>query len=143
MGVRYFEDVRVGDQIGPTMKVVTTEMVLQFCQVWGAKIPNRFTDEQVARNDGVPHALIPGIMSMAMLTSLVTSWAPGGQVGRIETLFRRPVPHNQPLRLVGVVSGKAEADGDRRVECDLHLEREDGEELVAGTAALILPSREG
>ena len=136
--VRYLEDVRVGDQIGPSTRVVTTEMVRQFCRAWGSRMPNRFTDDQVARAEGLPHALLPGIMSMGLAATLLGRWAPGSKVRRLETLFRRPVPHNQPLRLAGAVTAK----DSNTVECEVHLQGEDGEPLATSSATLILASRE-
>ena len=124
--VRYSEEVQIGEQLGPVAKVITPEMVLQFCLSWGSAVPNRFTDDEVARKEGLPNAIVPG-----------------SQLRHLETLFRRPVPHNQPLRLTGTVSAKSVADGSDQVECDVHLLRDDGETLVTGSAVVTLPSRAG
>ena len=40
----YFEDVELGDQIGPVATVATGEGVARFCAVWSPPTPNRFTD---------------------------------------------------------------------------------------------------
>lgn len=140
---RYFEDVRVGDRLGPLVKVLTTEMVRQFCATWGSRTPSRFTDDEAARKDGLPHAIVPGIMSMALAGNLLTTWAPGGQVLRLESLFRKPVPHNQPVRVEGVVTAVGIHEGKPRVECDVHLRRDEDETFVTSSAILTLPLRAG
>ncbi|MBI2872594.1 MAG: hypothetical protein HYY00_05315 [Chloroflexi bacterium] len=141
--VRYFEDVELGEELGPLVKVPTTEAVRQFCSVWDPEVgASRFTDEATARKEGLPHALLPGIMNMSYLITLLTTWAPAGQVRKLDTVFRQPVPHNKSVRLVGIVTDKNVVDGENRVECDVSLQREDGEAMVTGKAVVILPSRE-
>ena len=141
--VRYAEDVQVGEKLGPLEKMLTTEMVTRFCQAWGNAMPNRFTDDEVARKDGLPAAIAPGAMTMAIVANLLTMWARNGQVRRLETLFRRPVRHNQQLRLVGEVRAKRVVEGEDQLECDVDLQQEDGETVVTGSAVLVLPSRAG
>ena len=138
-----FEDVAVGDEIPAIARVFTKEMVNTFCSIWGAGVSNRFTDDDAAKRDGLPKAITPGIMNMAVLGSVLTAWAPDGQVRRLETLFRRPVFHDRPLRALGSVSAKNVVDGVSQVECDVQLQSEDGETLVMGSATVVLPSSRG
>ena len=42
-------------------------------------------------------------------------------------------------QIVGIVTDKYEAEGEGCVECDLYLEKEDGDRLVGGQAILVLP----
>ena len=44
-----FEDVDLGDEIGPLETEATDAGVVSFCQVWDNPIPNRFTDPEAAR----------------------------------------------------------------------------------------------
>ena len=137
----FFDDVQVGQELGPVEDLVTTEMVKKFCLAWGSEIPNRFTDEETARREGLPTAILPGILNMAVVGKAIEAWAPAGELRRLETLFRRPVLHNQPLRVVGTVAAKKVTDDGNQVECDLQLQSADGETLVIGSAVLILPSK--
>lgn len=138
----YADDIAVGDLLGPLQKILTASIVAKFCTVWGRKPPNRFTDDEIARKEGLQAAIVPGIMSLALVSNLLTTWAPGGHVRRLETLFRRPVPHNETIELVGEVRGKSIVEGQQHIECDVHI-RKGEDELVTGTATVILPSKPG
>ena len=44
----YFEDVDLGDEIGPLETEATDDGVVSFCTVWQSQMPNRFTDREIA-----------------------------------------------------------------------------------------------
>ena len=71
----YFDDIELGDEIGPVETVATDEGVASFCEIWNAPQPNRFTDLQAATDSGMPGLIVPGIMAMAMMGQLLTDWA--------------------------------------------------------------------
>ena len=50
----YFEDVELGDEIGPLETEATDDGVLEFCQVWDNRTPNRFTDQAIAEKATLP-----------------------------------------------------------------------------------------
>ncbi|MBI4233633.1 MAG: hypothetical protein HY686_04245 [Chloroflexi bacterium] len=139
---RFFEDTELGDQLGPLEKVATDQHVVQFVSVWQpSSQPSRFTSEEVARKEGLPGAIIPGIMSMAFLSQLLTGWSPSLRIQKLDVIFRQPVPHNQPLKLSGVVTDKTVQDGQGLLEVDVSLETPDGEKRVTGKATVALPLR--
>lgn len=140
--MRRFEDVHLGDTIGPVEHVFTTEGVRAFCTLWGQSGESRFTSPTVARREGLPGPIVPGIMSMAVLSRLLTDWADGGELRSLDVIFRQPVPHHQPLRLVGMVTDVRAEGGHGLVEADVFLERADGERLVTGKALVALPLRQ-
>ncbi|GBD10609.1 hypothetical protein HRbin23_00253 [bacterium HR23] len=137
--MRSFADVHLGDTIGPVEHTFTTEGVRAFCTLWGQTGESRFTSEEVARREGLPGPIVPGIMSMAVLSRLLTDWADGGSLRLLDVIFRQPVPHHQPLRLVGTVTDLRPEGGQGVVEVDVFLERADGERLVTGKALLAVP----
>lgn len=139
--MRHFDDVQLGDTIGPVEHTFNTERVKAFCVLWGQPGESRFTSPEVARRDGLSEPIVPGIMSMAVLSRLLTDWAEGGNLLSLDVIFRQPVPHNRPLRLVGTVTDLRSENGQGLVEADVFLERDDGERLVTGKALVALPRR--
>lgn len=98
----------------------------------------RFTDHEAARREGLPGALVPGIMSQGFLAAMIHRWAPEAFIENIDTVFRAPVLVDQPHRISGVVTDIDEENF--RVEIDLTLTNEKGETRVFGTASVRLPA---
>ena len=135
---RYYEQVEMGDALDPTQKEVTDQMVLDFCQVWatgGGGGTGRFTDHEAAKKEGLPGAIVPGIMSMSYIAQYLTGWADGGQLKKLDVVFRQPVLHPQTISLVGVITDK------NQVECDVYIQNSTGDRLVGGKATVVLPAR--
>jgi acyl dehydratase len=97
----------------------------------------RFTDHEAARREGLPGALVPGILSQGYLAAMIHRWAPDAQIDSVDTLFRAPVLVDEAYRISGVVTDVDEDDG--RVEIDLTLSNARGETRVFGTATVRLP----
>lgn len=139
---KYFEDIEPGDDLGPLMRTPTSEKVSRFqllSDPTGA--PSRFTSDEVAKKQGLPFALVPGIMCTAYLNNFLTTSIHGAQVKRLDTVYRQSVPHDKPVRLVGIVTGKNVVNGEHQVECDIYIQREDKENMVTGNAVVVVPSR--
>ena len=96
----------------------------------------RFHDHEAARKEGLPGAIVPGIMSQGILAALIHRWAPGARIVRIDTVFRSPVLVDSKPRATGVVTDKNEAE--RTVEIDLMIQNEAHESPVVGTATVEL-----
>ena len=137
----YFEDIELGDEIGPLEKVATDEEVLNFCNMWGDREPSRFTDQAIAEQSRLPGPILPGIMSMALMANLLTDWAGPTGVKDLDLVFRQPVPHNKPLKILATVTDTRQENGENLVECDIMMTGAEGERYVGGTALLSLPSR--
>lgn len=139
---RYFDDVDLGDELGPLETMATDTSVREFCEVWGTGGANRFTDHEAARKEGLAGAIVPGIMSMAYLSQLLTQWAEGGSIKKLDVVFRQLVPHNVPLRIVGIVTDKTQVKGENLVDIDVYLETGQNDRMVGGKATLSLPRKE-
>ena len=137
----HFEDVELGDEIGPLQIVATDEGVVTFCRVWDSPAPNRFTSQELAEKDGFPGPIVPGIMALAMMTRLLTTWAGTGSLKDVDVVFRQPVPHNQPLTISATVTDTRREDGENLVECDLMLTGDQGERYIGGKAIVALASK--
>jgi acyl dehydratase len=94
----------------------------------------RFTDDEGARQEGLPGMITPGNMSMGLLTMLIESWAGPGSLRRLGTTFRGLVMPDRTFRLCGTVTQKDEAE--RTVEVDVWIESDEGERPVIGTATV-------
>ena len=137
----YFDDVELGDQIGPVETVATDEQVASFCDIWGAPQPNRFTDLQTAKDSGMPGTIVPGIMAMAMMAQLLTDWAGPDAIKDLDVVFRQPVPHNSPLALEATITDLRDEDGQNLAECDILMTGPNGERYVGGKAVVALKDR--
>ena len=138
----YFEDVEMGDEVGPFERSITTDQVREFVQVWEARSgPSRFTDPDAAKAEGLPGAIVPGAMSMALMSQIITGWSPSMVLRKLDVVFRQMVPHNAPLTLQGIVTDKGVVDGQPQLECDVFMEDAEGTRLVIGKATVTLPTR--
>ena len=136
-----FDDVEIGDDIGPVERVVTNRQVRRFLAIrendTGA---NRFTDDEFAKGEGLPGAIVPGAMNIAMMSQLLTGWSDSVSLRKLDVVFRQPVPHERTLLLKGIVTDKEVKDGVPTLTCDVFLEDEEGSKLVIGSATVVLPT---
>lgn len=139
--VEYFADIEIGDELEEVEICPSTEDVVRYVTV-ARMLSGRFTDDEYARKEGLPGAIIPGNMSLGFLSRMLTDFFPLGTLKTLTANFRATVPHNLPLICSGVVTEKREQDGENLVFCDILLSNEDGDRYVQGTAQLALPKRQ-
>ena len=138
----YFEDVELGDDIGPITKIVNDEQVLEFVSLRNPDpTPSRFTSEESAKEEGLPGAIVPGAMNIALMSQILTGWSPSVCMKKIDVVFRQMVPHNQPLSLTGIITDKDESGETTDLECDIVMENSEGVKLVIGHAEFALPKK--
>jgi acyl dehydratase len=135
MTARRFDQVEIGDELPELHPDVGLARVSRFAH--NARMnANRFTDHEKARAEGLPGAIVPGIMSQGILAAMIHAWAPGCRVEQIDSVFRAPVLADSRPTCRGVVT---DTDQDRRsVHLDLTIENEGGETRVMGTATVRL-----
>ena len=136
MAVRSFDSIEVGDDLPEVKPDVSMSRVRNFCASAGHSF-SRFTDHEKARAQGLASAIVPGIMSQALLTSIIHGWARGADIQFIDTVFRAPIPVDSQPIFRGVVTDVSAADN--TVELDLLLLNEAGETRVMGTARVRIP----
>jgi acyl dehydratase len=133
---RKFEDVEFGEELPADAPDVGIEAVRRFAQTAGMFHP-RFTDPEKARAEGLPGAIVPGIMSQGILAAAIHHWAPEAEVRKLDTTFRAPLLVDSKPVVRAVVT---DCDSDTRtIEIDLTLSNEAGETRVVGTATVALP----
>ncbi|MGF1596825.1 MAG: MaoC family dehydratase [Acidimicrobiales bacterium] len=128
-----YEDVELGDELPTEHPDVSMERVVKFTAAADQQFP-RFTDHEAARAEGLPGALVPGIMSQGLLAAMIHRWAPGSTIHRLDTVFRGPLIVGTSPTLSGAVT---DTDDDARTaEIDLTVITEDGRTSVLGTAVV-------
>jgi acyl dehydratase len=134
---RRFDGVDVGDDLPPLHLTLSGEQVRHYAEA--ADMPGgRFMSDEAAKAEGLPGQIVPGNLSLALFSRLLTEWDPGLHVQRLSATFRAIVRPNVPLTLRAVVTEKHTDERGVVLECDLLLENADGERLVTGTATVEL-----
>ena len=134
-----FEDIEMGDEIGPLQLEASDAEVINFCELWGNPMPNRFTDQAEAEAAHLPGPIVPGVMSMAIMGQLLTNWAGPESLKDLDLVFRAPVPHNRPLIITATITDTRQEEGENLVECDILMTGPAGERYVGGTALISVP----
>ena len=137
MTISRIQDVEFGAELPVFAPDTTLDNVRRFAVAAGWNAP-RFTDHAAARKEGLPGALVPGIMSQGFLAAMIHRWAPEAAIENVDTVFRAPVVVDESYRISGVVTDVDEATG--KVEIDLTVVNEAGETRVFGTARVRLPT---
>ncbi len=139
MTVANIGDVEFGAELAAFEPDTSLSAVTAFAAAvgWGDG-GGRFSDHDRARTQGLPGALVPGIMAMGFLTTMIHRWAPAGRVERVDTVFRAPLLADQPCHISAVVTDIDEDQG--LVELDLSVKNEARETRIFGTARVKLPT---
>lgn len=143
MEQQHFEDVEPGDEFEESW-TATRAHVMQYIESGrnGMAGIGRFTDAVAAASEGLEGPVVPGPMSMAIMTRAVTDWmGMYGKLRRLDVNFRRPVHHGDHLRVLTLVTDVEESDGRPTVKLDVYFENERGERPLQGVAVVELPRR--
>ena len=132
-----YEDVELGDDLPTETPDVSMERVVAFTKAADQHF-ERFTSHEAARAEGLPGALVPGIMSQALLSAMIHRWAPGCHIAKLDTVFRAPLVVGTKPTISGAVTDTD--DDNRTVEIDLTMVAEDGRTGVLGTAIVAFGS---
>ncbi|TDJ25453.1 MAG: hypothetical protein E2O59_11075 [Gammaproteobacteria bacterium] len=135
MTINQISDVEFGEELPVFTPDTSLDNVRRFATAAGWAGP-RFTDHEAARAEGLPGALVPGIMSQGFLAAMIHRWAPEARIEKVDTVFRAPVIVDEPYTISGVVTDIDEETG--RVEIDLTVNNEAGETRVFGTATVCI-----
>ena len=128
-----FETLEPGDELEPVVIDLASDFVRDHAVAMGMDA-HRFTDDEKAREEGLPGQITPGNMSLGLLSRTLLAWLPGARLDRIGTTFRGLARAGRPARVQAMITEKDEDA--RTVECDVWMESESGDRLVIGTATL-------
>ena len=142
MTVQTIADVEFGTELEAFRPDTSLAVTSEFADAvgWGDG-GGRFSDHALAREQGLPGALVPGLLTLGFLTNMIHRWAPAGRVVSVDTVFRAPLLADSQVELSAVVTDIDEDTG--AVEIDLSAKNEKGETGVFGTATLMLPVTAG
>ena len=135
--VRTIAEVEFGTELPSFAPDTSIAATRRFGQHVGWNTP-RFTDHEGARKEGLPGAIVPGVMSQGFLGAMIHRWAPDAEIIAIDTVFRAPVLVDQPHNITGVVTDVDEEAS--TVEIDITVTNAAGETRVFGTATARLPA---
>lgn len=135
MSLRSFDSVELGDDLPDLQPDISMAKVHEFAHATGM-LAARFMDHDKAKEQGLPGAIVPGIMSQGLLAALIHSWSPGCTVKKLDAIFRAHLLVDSKPTCHGVVTDTDEAS--RCVEIDLTISNERGENPVVGTATVEL-----
>jgi acyl dehydratase len=130
-----FDEVEEGDELPDRELFLAKDQVRDYARAAGQWSP-RFTDDEGARQEGLPGMITPGNMSLGLLTAMIEAWAGPGTVRRLGVTFRGLVLPDRTIRMRGAVTQRDEAA--RTVELDVWLESDEGDRWVIGTATVSL-----
>lgn len=136
-----FEDVEVGQEIGPLEKQPTTQQLVMYAGASGDFYQIHY-DKDFALAANLPGVILHGALKNAFLGQLMTEFA--GEHGWLKKLAVQYRGMDQPGHKVvcrGRVAKKYVEDGQHLVDCEIWLENDKGEITTPGTATVILPSR--
>lgn len=136
MAGRSFDEIEVGDELPEVKPDVSMPRVREFCKAAGHYF-GRFIDHEQARKQGLPSAIVPGIMSQALLAAIIHGWSQDGTIELIDTVFRAPIPVDSHPLFRGVVTDLQ--PDTRTAEIDLTIVNDAGETRVMGTARVRFP----
>jgi len=128
-----YAGVEEGDELPPRTLFLAKDQVRAYARAAGQWAP-RFTDDDGARQEGLPGMITPGNMSMGLLAGLIEDWAGLGALRRLGTTFRGLLLPGRNIRLCGTVTQKNA--GARTLELDVWIENDEGERPVIGTATV-------
>ncbi|MFV2090988.1 MAG: hypothetical protein ACC642_10030, partial [Pseudomonadales bacterium] len=72
-------DVEFGEELPVFDPDTSLDNVIRFTEAAGWR-GSRFTDHEAARAEGLPGALVPGIMSQGFLAAMIHRWAPNASI---------------------------------------------------------------
>ncbi|MSP21845.1 MAG: hypothetical protein EXR66_02315 [Dehalococcoidia bacterium] len=141
---RYFGEVDLGDEymeeMTPTPELVKDFMALNPAR--GGPTDGRFTSDEGARSIGMRAAIVPGVMSLSIISRLVEDWmGPQGTLHSLDVSYRRPVLQGDALKLQALVTDADETPEGPRVKLDVYMENARGERPLQGTAVVELPRK--
>lgn len=130
------ETFEIGDEIPKLAITLSGDQVRRYATT--ANMPGpRFYSDEVARKEGLPGQILPGNMSMALLSRMLLDWLPEARLEKLGVTFRGIVQPGKPITCSGFVTDRSADEGTVRLECDLILEQ-GGERRITGVGVLRL-----
>jgi len=126
--------VNPGDPLPAIEKSIDQDMIQRWANLSG-DFNRLHVDPEYARQTRFGGTIAHGPMSLAFLNELMmqcfgAGWAVGGKL--LDVRFVAPIRPGDRIRIGGQVKEIKKKDGKNSVECDLIIEKQNGEKAVVG-----------
>ena len=134
-----FDTVQIGDEL-PALQLppVDRTTLALFAGASGDHNPIHI-DIDFARRSGLPDVFAQGMLGMAWLGRLLTSWAPQSQLRRFDARFQGITHLGNAMRCSGRVVEKLSQGNERCVRIELSSANQFGQIKIVGEALVALP----
>ncbi len=133
-----FDQVKVGDEIKPiVLPPISRHQLALYCGGSGDHNPIH-VDIDFAKKFGFKDVFAHGMLSMAFLGRIVTSWVPQKQVRNLGTRFTSITWVGDVITVSGKVTGKREEGGEKLVDLEVKCTNQNGQDTLQGNATVAL-----
>lgn len=133
-----FDQLKVGDALPPLkLPPISRHQLALYCGGSGDHNPIH-VDIDFARKFGFKDVFAHGMLSMAFLGRLVTSWVPQTQLRNLGTRFTSITWVGDVITVSGKVTGKREEGGQKLVDLEVKCTNQNGQDTLQGNATVAL-----
>jgi acyl dehydratase len=133
-----FADVKVGDSLPPLkLPPISRHQLALYCGGSGDHNPIH-VDIDFAKKFGFKDVFAHGMLSMAFLGRLTTSWVPQTQLRKLGTRFTSITWVGDEITVSGKVTGKREENGEKLVDLEVKCTNQNGQNTLEGSATVAL-----
>jgi acyl dehydratase len=133
-----FTDVKVGDELPPLkLPPISRHQLALYCGGSGDHNPIH-VDIDFAKKFGFKDVFAHGMLSMAFLGRLATSWVPQKNIRKLGTRFTSITWVGDTITVSGKVTGKREENGEKLVDLELTCTNQNGQNTLEGNATVAL-----
>jgi hypothetical protein len=138
MSITRIDHIEFGRELGPWVPDTALANSTAVANAVGWLNAPRFTSHEGGRREGLPGALVPGILGMGFLCALIHREIPVARIEKVDCVFRAPLLADQPCSVSAIVTDIDTAE--RTAELDLLIRNHAGETRIVGTATIRLPA---
>lgn len=114
-------ELREGAPLPELQLTPTSEQVRRFLEATGFGIPI-FYDAAAARATGLDGPIVPAEMKSGLLISYLRKLAqPDGELARLQSAFRRPDYHGNPITITGQITRINPTEQAREIHLELQI----------------------
>ncbi len=133
-----FAALKPGDTLPPLELPPLTRLQLAlYCGASGDHNPIH-VDIDFAKKFGFKDVFAHGMLSMAFLGRLVTSYAPRDRIRKLGTRFTSITWVGDVITLSGKVTGKREENGEKLIDLEIKCTNQNGQDTLQGEATVAL-----
>ena len=132
-----WDTIEEGTEVGSLTKpAITTTQLVKYAGASGDFNPIHY-DKDFAQQAGLEGVIAHGMLTMAFVGQLATSWAwPENDLLSLTTRFRAMTLPGDQITCAGTVTRKYEEDGKRLLDVAIEAKNAKGEVTATGTATI-------